>query len=192
MKFRPAAAARGILVFLAGVALVAGIWAVHRGRWGVSAFEPLAHVRSQFEFTLQAPVSVAAPAFGPEAERGWGGHDWNPHFLFPEPAQDIEGAVFTVPHGPHESLWVATVLDFAAGHVQYVSMIDGMMLTRIDIRLRPLGTRETGVTVAYERTALRAEANEHVRQLGEQDSHSGKHWESILNDYLKAQAGPKS
>src|SRR5690242_2459897 len=86
---------------------------------------PLAHTRAEFSFTVNAPLSMAAPLFGPEGERGWGGSDWDPQFIFPLPANDIEGAVFQVNHGGHLSTWVATVLDFAAGHVQYVNLIDG-------------------------------------------------------------------
>jgi hypothetical protein len=148
--------------------------------------DPLAHVNSRFSFTVHAPMAVAAPLFGPEGERSWGGVDWDPDFLYPRPARDVEGAVFLVQHGQHKSMWVATMLDFPAGHVQYVNIMDGAMVARIDIRLAPSGPGETAVTVVYERTALRPELNEHIRDLAKGDSESGPHWESNINDYLKA------
>ena len=63
-----------------------------------------AHVSSTFHFTVNAPMREAAPLFGPEGERAWAGKDWEPHFVFPAPARDVEGAVFTVQHGEHTAV----------------------------------------------------------------------------------------
>jgi hypothetical protein len=94
MKSFMGSIARKALAAVAALALTAGASAVHRSpARGVSS-ERLAHVRGEFQFAVGAPMTVAAPLFGPEAERGWGGSDWNPRFLYPEPAKDIEGAVF--------------------------------------------------------------------------------------------------
>jgi hypothetical protein len=149
------------------------------------ASEPLAHARSEFSFTVRAPMSVAAPLFGPEAERGWGGAAWDPRFLYPVPAADVKGAVFTLRHAGHDSTWVATAQDFQGGHIQYVSVIEGLMVTLINIRLTAAGASETSVTVTYERTALQAGVNEHVRKLAEQDRDSGPHWGGAINDYVR-------
>ena len=154
------------------------------------ASEALAHARSEFSFTVNAPMTVAAPLFGPEAERGWGGAAWEPTFFYPLPAADVKGAVFALRHGGHDSTWVATAQDFQGGHVQYVSMIDGRMVTLIDIRLTAAGASETSVTVTYERTALQPSLNEHVQKLAEQDKNSGQHWGTAINDYLKASSSP--
>jgi hypothetical protein len=153
--------------------------------------EPLAHVRSEFHFTVHAPMAVAAPLFGPEGERAWGGSDWDPNFLFPLPAQDVEGAVFLVQHGGYKSTWVATELDFTAGHIQYVNIIDGAMAVRIDIHLAAAGPSETAATIVYERTALQSELNEHIKGLAEGDANSGLHWESAINGYLKLKSQSK-
>ena len=61
-----------------------------------------AHVSNSFSFTVNAAMHDAAPLFGPEGERVWAGDDWNPQFVFPIPARDVEGAVFTVRHGEDE------------------------------------------------------------------------------------------
>ena len=76
--------------------------------------EPLAHVRNEFEFTVHAPYAVTAPLFGPEGERAWGGEHWDPHFFYPQPAQDVRGAVFMVEHGHHRSYWINTAFDVEA------------------------------------------------------------------------------
>jgi len=180
---------KGIAIFIAGLAagavLVVAAHA-HRTVRANDATAALAHTRSEFSFTVDAPMEMAAPLFGAEAERAWGGESWNPRFVYPQPASDVGGAVFFVKHGGHDSTWVATAQDFRGGHVQYVSLIDGAMATLIDIRLRAAGEKETAVTVVYERTALRPELNGHISELAANDKTSGPHWASAINDYLKA------
>src|SRR5271166_5754869 len=76
--------------------------------------EQCLHVRTSFDFVVHAPYSVTAPLFGPEGERAWAGKHWDPEFIFPKPARpqtssDVEGAVFTVRHGPLSAVWVNTL-----------------------------------------------------------------------------------
>jgi hypothetical protein len=144
---------------------------------------PLVHVRNQFDFTVHAPYRVAAPLFGPEGERVWAA-GWDPHFLYPQPAQDIQGAVFTVRHGHHQAYWINTSFDKDARHFQYVYLIPDVMVVLIDVRFSELDPGNTMVNVVYERTALNPEANEHVRESGDSDRESGKEWGTAINDYL--------
>jgi len=171
----------------AGVAAL--LLAVHGERTAPEE-ETLAHTRSEFSFRVAAPIEAAAPLFGAEAERGWGGREWSPRFLYPQPAADVQGAVFVVKHGPHDSTWVATAQDFAGGHVQYVNFIDGAVATLIDIHLRPASPQETAVLVVYERTALRAEWNSRVRELAARDAASGPEWAAAIRQYLAASRRP--
>jgi len=178
-----------LLIAVAGAALFHHL----RG----SAPGPLYHVRTEFEFTVHAPYSVAAPLFGAEKERVWASDSWNPKFLYPLPAQDVEGAVFQVSHGHHHATWVNAAFDLDQGHVQYVYFIPDTMVTRIDIHLaRPqsgtaddgnTGSGTTKVRVTYERTALNAAANEHVREFGEADRSNGKTWGDDIERYLATQ-----
>lgn len=149
----------------------------------------LEHVRNEFEFTVQAPYAVTAPLFGPEGERAWGGKDWDPHFIYPQPAQDIQGAVFTVHHGNHSSYWVNTLFDKEAKHFQYAYFIPDALVTLIDVRFTEVGAASTKVSVAYERTALSPEANDHVRELGNSDKDNGKEWGTAVNSYLAKSTG---
>jgi len=180
---------KGIAIFIAGLAagavLVVAAHA-HRPVCATDATGAPAHTRSEFSFTVHAPIEVAAPLFGAEAERSWGGESWNPSFVYPQPASDVRGAVFFVKHGGHDSTWVATAQDFRGGHVQYVNIIDGAMATLIDIRLRAASEKETAVNVVYERTSLRAELNEHIKELGAADKTNGGHWSDAINGFLQA------
>lgn len=145
----------------------------------------LAHLSASFSFTVNAPVPEAAPLFGPEGERAWAGDDWDPHFLFPAPARDVEGAVFTVRHGEHTAVWVNTVFDLAAGRMQYVYLLGDLLATTIDVRLRSIDAQHTEVDVTYTRTALIPEANNHVAQMSRHDAKQGPEWERSINTYLQ-------
>jgi hypothetical protein len=148
------------------------------------------HASNSFTFTVNAPLRDAAPLFGPEGERAWAGEDWDPQFVFPVPARDTEGAVFTLRHGEHTAVWVNTIFDLSAGRMQYVYVLGDLLVTTIDVRLRAIDAAHTKVDVTYVRTALRPEANEHVAAMGEHDSEQGKVWEHDIDAYLQRRATP--
>ena len=148
------------------------------------AAQPLLHLSASFDFIVRAPFAKAAPLFGPEGERAWAGIHWVPEFIHPQPARDVEGAVFTIQHGGRKAVWVNTMFDLNAGRFQYVYFIQDLMVTVIDVRLQRDGADSTKVNVVYTRTALTAEGNEHVSSMNEGDKQSGKEWEKAINDYL--------
>jgi hypothetical protein len=145
----------------------------------------LAHVRTEFELIVRAPYSVAFPLFGPDGERSWAGTDWNPQFVYPSPAADIQGTVFTVKHGAHQAVWVNTVFDVEGHHIQYAYFISDVMVTTIDLIFHLLDSADTKVTVVYERTALSVAANEQVQHFGAADRARGADWEKATNAYLQ-------
>ena len=176
-------------VVVAGLAVIAGV--VHHrmqdGRFAM-AVGPFAHARSEFTFMVEAPVAEAFPLFGPEGERAWGGPHWDPEFVYPLPAKDVEGAVFRVHHGHHAATWVNTAFDAQAGHAAYVYVIDGKLATRIDVQLSPIDAGSTRVRVIYERTALDASVNPDVTEMARRDAQMGPEWERDIGAYLKRRA----
>ena len=149
----------------------------------------LAHVSTTFRFQLAAPLARVAPLFGPEGERCWAGKDWDPHFLYPQPARDSQGAVFTVQHGPRTSFWVNTAFDLAAGRLQYVAVLPDAFLNVIDVRLTPIDATHTAVEVTYTRTALAPAANEDVTAMGTADRDKGPRWQTMIEACLSPQSG---
>lgn len=156
----------------------------NRPQIGNSSTERLAHVRTEFEFTVHAPYKTVAPLFGAKAERVWASDNWNPQFLHPQPARDVEGAVFQVSRGQHQATWINTVFDLNLGHVQYVYVIPDGMATLINIYITQKDLENTKVQVAYERTALNSAANEHVHKASESDRGGGKEWGDDIAKYL--------
>jgi hypothetical protein len=147
----------------------------------------LARVINTFDFIVRAPLPEAAPLFGPEAECGWAGAEWNPEFLYPQPGRDLEGAVFRVRRGSYNSIWVNTLFDLDGGHMQYVAFIADLLVTTVDVRLTPLDPASTKVEVTYTRTALEPAANEHVEILGNNDRNSGPQWQQAIEACLATQ-----
>jgi hypothetical protein len=148
-----------------------------------------AHVSNSFEFVVPAPLSRAAPLFGPEGERCWAGPRWDPKFLYPQPAKDAQGAVFTVQHGPHTSVWVNTVFDPSGGRMQYVAFIPDRLVSIVDVRLTALDRLRTTVEVTYGRTALDAGANDDVEAMGKRDRESGGEWQHAIEQCLQGLEG---
>jgi hypothetical protein len=112
---------------------------------GATAFP--AHVRTEFELTVRAPYSVAFPLFGPDGERSWAGADWDPQCVYPIPAADIQGTVFTVKHGDHHAVWVNTVFNLERRHIQYAYFISEIMVTTINLTFQSLDRADTKVSV---------------------------------------------
>lgn len=149
----------------------------------------LLRIRSEFAFVAKGPYDKVAPLFGADAERVWAGDYWNPRFLYPNPARDVEGMVFSTQQNDLHATWLNTAFDLEAGHVQYVYFVPETLATMIDIRVARQGALHTAAHVTYTRTALRSEANDKVREMADIDRHAGEEWRSAINKALKSIRG---
>ena len=154
-------------------------------RGGSAGGASLQHARSDFEFVAHGPYDAVFPLFGANGERAWAGESWSPRFVYGGTQRDVAGSVFTTPHGHlTTATWITTAFDPSAGHVQYAIFLRDEMVTLIDIHVSRRTQSETLVKVAYEHTALRADANEHVQHLSESERNAGKHWQAAIDEAL--------
>jgi hypothetical protein len=144
------------------------------------------HTREQFDFIAHAPLHVAWPLFGADAERAWA-PGWDPAFIWPAKAIDQEGMVFKIAHGERTAVWVNTAFDRASNRIQYVYVIPDIVITVISLRLVALRD-STRVEVTYERTALGDAAHDLVRAMAERDKAAGEEWSRQIGSHLRAQA----
>jgi hypothetical protein len=180
------------LIAVAGIAS-AGVSVPALAQSAAAAPPPCLHTQTSFDLLVHASYAMAAPLFGPEGERPWAGKHWDPQFIHPQPAADVEGAVFTIQHGPVHATWVNTLFDVEGRHFQYVYFISDLMVTVIDVRFKSEGADSTAVHVVYTRTALTAEGNEHVAAMTEGDKIACEEWQQAIDEYLargKADAKP--
>ncbi len=175
-----------VLVMLSVAVSMGGGMGVSQGKASSVEAAPV-RVSNRFEFAVEASMERAAPLFGPEGERCWAGERWDPQFVYPQPAKDQQGVVFTVLHGGQKSVWVNTVFDLASGRMQYVALVPEAIVSTIDVRLSAAGAKATRVEVNYARTALNAGLNEHVTALGAQDRESGPEWAKAIAECLAKQ-----
>jgi len=147
------------------------------------SFRRAVRTREQFEFIADAPLDIAWPLFGANAERAWA-PDWHPAFIWPATATDEEGMVFKVAQGDHIAVWVNTALDRAASRIQYVYVIPDLVVTVITLNLKETGP-STHVAVIYERTALADAAGDLVGQMAARDKMAGPEWARQINHHLR-------
>lgn len=142
----------------------------------------LLHTREQFSLVANAPFEIAWPLFGADKERAWA-PDWEPVFLWPEKAFDKEGMVFIIRQGAKNAVWVNTVFDRTAKRIQYVYMIQDVVVTVITLLLTSHGD-STAIDVIYARTALAAAANEIVNDMAMRDRVAGSDWSRQIHTHL--------
>lgn len=144
----------------------------------------LLHTQTAFDIVVRLPYAEAAPLFGPEGERPWAGKNWDPQFLYPQPAHDEQGVVFTNQHGPVTAVWVNTLFDLEARHFIYAYFMPDIMVTTIDLRFNSTDPANTRVHVVYTRTALTPEGNDHVTAFTTTDNAAAHNWQQSIDTYL--------
>jgi len=144
----------------------------------------LAHTHEQFSFVVNASYDEVFPLFGAYEERKWA-KGFDPQFIHPSPPRDQQGMVFTTDQEGLRRVWTNTDFDPVSGHVRYVYFVNDTMIALIDIHLTKVGVAETRVSVVYERTALRPEANAQVAELARGDADGGPKWAEAIAGYLE-------
>jgi hypothetical protein len=175
---------RAILLAIATIAFMTNTFA----QSPAPVAEPFARQTTSFDLVVHLPLAQAAPLFGPMGERAWAGSHWNPEFIYPQPAHDQQGAVFSIHHGPYIATWVCTAFDVDARHFQYVYFLPGLMVTTIDVRFKAPTADTTAVNVIYTRTAIAPEGNAHVAAMSDGDKNAGAEWQQAIDEYLAKSA----
>jgi len=156
------------------------------GLFAASPAQPTLGQRTKsFTITLNGPVSVVTPLFGPIREVEWA-PDWRPHFLHPLEGKQGEGAVFTTQStNGRERLWLLTEYNVDQGRVDYVVITPGFTANEIQIRVVKGGEQRSRATITYRHSALAPEGNDEVAKLDEHWAEEQRaHWESAINAVL--------
>jgi len=166
------------------LALFAGVIGSASAPAEEAAHSALAHTHEQFSFVVNAAYEQVFPLFGAYEERKWA-KGFDPQFIYPFPARDQQGMVFTTDQEGLRRVWTNTVFDPVSGQVQYIYFVNDTMIALIDIHLTKVDIAETRVNVVYERTALRPETNAQVAEFARGDGNSGPKWAEEIAGYLE-------
>jgi hypothetical protein len=170
--------------FLFFAAAAAGIGVAGYSQNASTGAERCLRVRTSFELIVHASYAETAPLFGPEGERAWVEKHWDPQFVYPLPARDEEGMVFTLQRGPYNEVWVNTRFDLKGRHFHYVYYMANLVVTTIDLHFESLDQSDTQVKVTYTRTAVTPEGNRHVTAMSEVDQRADKEWAQKIDAFL--------
>ena len=147
-----------------------------------------AHAEASITIDLEAAPAVVLPLFGPIREAEWA-HDWNPVILYPTDRQQQAGSVFTTEGKNTDVVWVLTRFDERALEVEYVQVLPKVWAGQVLIRLKASSPGRTQATVTYRRTALSADADPGVEAFARHFPEQREHWQSAINQRLRAIAG---
>jgi hypothetical protein len=132
---------------------------------------------------IMATPEVVFPLLCPELEREWV-PGWDPTWILSTSGVAEEDCVFATDDEHGQSIWVITD-HRPSTYVRMYKHTPGLVLTRLNITLRPRGADATSADVNYSYTALSEEgaawvaertADWYVRFMEE--------WEKELNAYL--------
>jgi hypothetical protein len=120
------------------------------------------------------PPSEAFRLFTPVGERDWV-HGWDP--VFPVPADDDTepGTVFRT----HETVWLVVARE-PGRRISYARVTPGVDAGTVSVVLEDTGDAATDVTVTYELTALKPDAEDGIRAFADGYPDYLRSWESAI------------
>ena len=120
-------------------------------------------------FELDISADKALPFFTPEGERAWV-KGWNPKPVYPPQATVAfeTNAVFRVDEDEERSLWTIFEADFAKHVAEYVYVVEGQRVSRVRVKIEPLGAHKCRVHVYYVHTATSEKGLQFVASVTEE------------------------
>jgi hypothetical protein len=149
----------------------------------MSDFTPIHFTHTQ-TLSLNAPVEVTFPLFGPIEEARWAA-GWNPHILFSDSSLgDSAGTIFTSQHAEGDTIWAVARFDHTDRVIDYVRVTPGKMIALLHITCDAANADHSTAHITYTFTALTEAGNHLVEHLREMHPTSVRQWEQAINHYL--------
>src|SRR5262249_46266021 len=90
------------------------------------------------ELRFRHPVDAVFEMFPPQGERAWA-EGWDPMPIHPPDETGVRDAVFSTEHGGAHAVWFVLELDRTRHVVQYLNVVAGTRITRVDVACEALG-----------------------------------------------------
>ena len=106
-------------------------------------------------FDLGCSAEKAFPLFSPEGERGWV-KGWDPQPVFPDKIEFARDTVFRQGQGEEEAIWTIVDIDRECHRAEYVRVAPASHSAHIVVKVDPLDSMKSHVSVSYALTAFGA------------------------------------
>ncbi|HOC42491.1 MAG TPA: SRPBCC family protein [Thermoanaerobaculales bacterium] len=146
--------------------------------------EPPNKVSRSFTQTLCAPPEEVFPLLCPVREAEWV-NGWRPSLVLTSSGGGEPGCIFVTPGVPQDSVWLMTEFDRERYRVEILKVIPGVVVGKIEVRLRPHGEGESQADIIYTYTALSDYGTAMLKEFTEPHFVSFMEtWENELNHFL--------
>ena len=146
--------------------------------------EPPTKVSRSFTQTLCAPPDEVFPLLCPVREAEWV-NGWRPSLVLTDSGGGEPGCIFVTPGIPQDAVWIMTEFDRERHVVEILKVIPGVVVGKIEVRLRPFRKREAKADITYTYTALSDYGMEMLEGFTEPHFVAFMEtWENELNHFL--------
>jgi hypothetical protein len=135
--------------------------------------------------SLMASPEKVFPLLCPVREMEWV-NNWDPRLVLSASGLIESDCVFVMPDQPEDAIWVVTQWNPDLLFVEFIKVVPGLTVGKIDIQLYPGENKQTLADVTYCFTALSPKGAEFVEQFTESYYKAFmKEWESEINHFLE-------
>ncbi len=146
--------------------------------------KPIRVSRSYTQSLLDSPEKVF-PLLCPVRETEWV-NNWDPRLVISASGLIESDCIFVMPDEPGDSIWIVTQWNPDSFFVEFIKVIPGYTVGRIDIQLRRSKAEHTLADITYCFTALSPAASQFIDRFTEDYYESFmKEWESEMNHFLE-------
>ena len=143
---------------------------------------PCSRVQASGSFKLPVSPGDAFDLFTAAGERLWV-PGWSPRF-FGQAEPQKSGLVFETGEGANATIWVVLESDRKSGRLKYARITPGSRAGTVEVCLTSSG-RETQVSVAYDLTALSADAGDLEQYSPARFRAMMEEWRTLTAEYLR-------
>jgi len=138
-----------------------------------------------YEQTINGPIGKIMPLYCPVRELDWC-ENWAPKEVYSNSGLVEKDAIFITTHGDVDVVWVVTDYDIETGHVEMIYHVLGVLVTKLEIQVKPITEDKTKAVLIYSKTSL-SEMGDKVLEYFTKESYDimMDSWEKAMNHYLK-------
>lgn len=145
------------------------------------------HKRVRLSGSLRVPLSPqeAFTLFTPSGERSWA-HGWDPRFLTEITDETEPGTVFQTDHAGAPTTWMVVRRE-PGEMIEYARVTGGDQAGIVRVTCEPAADGATTATVAYDLTALSAQANPELDDFAKDYPHYLERWRQAIEHAIMSQ-----